>query len=1138
MTTPSDKYPDNGSENASAGQEKRDASGQPAPAGTPPLKQGLPLFMRAPRKAMPEESAHTEAAPPPARRDAEAKPEPAPFPDSLDGFGKENAEIPCATIAVDPEGAAECLPADSFASKIKAAESKGSPAAQAEESKVWDYSSRPQAKKAEEIAPAGAEKSAPPPSPEPSPVDGREKKSWLGKGNAGASAQKKSPQPKEAPKKHPPFAASRPILSVEQTMPPSVGSRLFSALALSPLIVLTLMLLIQTIFSLDARALWFSDEIRHADAFRNLLDNGKWLILEMNGAPYPDKPPLYFWFLRGLYELVRTEGPLLYFTAAAISGLLFLWASVALGRFVARVDGKTNLAAGIILLSTGYFMGLLHYARMDLLFAALIICSNIALYRAFVSPRQDYGGMAAAFVLAGLACLVKGPLAFAFPLSAIVLFALWRGTRDQVVCVFMSVAAVLFGLLPGLFGLDILQLCGLNPPTIPNPFSGAAILAPEWGLIFLAPPLIAALLLLAFAPALRLCAGLSVLLMGAVFVLNGSTPYFHWPLLYTLPAAGLALFVLWQITPQRFFRLDFFAGLLVGLGIPALWLAAIYLETGSYDFILNSLLKTQVLERAVDTFHHKEPWHYYLLRLPLMLLPWVILIFFLPWQRLLGKASREGIAASRKPEKEGLAYLWCMAVSALVMLSLLSGKILIYMLPALPAFAILGARGALALSGARARLFRYAMSGLLFLFGVLCMLGALMLFDILPMPGHDFVPGWKLASHGGFYVVAAIAFVIAGLLAFGLGSSRPEGVLLYMALGCSLLGFPLASLVAPSLDAVLSPKAQALIMRAYINEGYAPASYKVYGGTYSFYANSVINELKTQEEIIPLAEKGKLVLGMRASVFDAWEDAPACLTEVHRQWIETKEFVLLACPPIEDLKPAPPPYKESPDMVREAFRRVGIDLPRLGGQSSAPVEQKIVRRGPATTGAEQPEGTKAPADEGAKAPEGGPERSATEPEETQVPSAQAPEEKASDQAGATNEAPAPDATPEAGKEESPNSPPADAPETSPEPEEKAAESPADGGAEAPDKAAEEADGASKPADGASESDAAVPAGGQAATPGEADSDKKEDSAGDNVQAPAPEQPESAPAADPPADDKTRQTDAPQEGDAPAQDKNG
>lgn len=884
-----------------------------------------------------------------------------------------------ATISVDPQGTAEVMENKSASPDI--ADGRGSSAGLGE---ALDAATRsygtPQADKE---VPSWDYQSRPAPSDEPENTlsfskNGAEekKKAWsLGKSRNETAVKKKRPEKKPQPV-YAPFSRTHPILSVEQTAPPSIGSRIYKLLSLSPLLILSIMLALQTIFTLDARELWFSDEIRHADAFKNLLEHGKWLILEMNGNPYPDKPPLYFWFLRGLYEVLRTDGPMLYFTAAAISGLFYLWASLGLGRNVARVDGATNLAAGIMLLSTAYIMGTLHYARMDLLFSALILCSHILLYRSFVSPKPSPGGMAAAFGLAGLACLVKGPLALAFPLTSLILFALWRGTGDQIRCVVISVLALFFGLLPGLFGQEILSLVGQQPASQLHPVSGLPTLSLEWSLPFLALPLAIGLLLIKLAPRLRLSVALSILLMAAAFVLNGGTPYFYWPLLYTLPVCALGLFVVWQASPQRFFRFDFFIGLAVGILVPGLWLAAIYWQTGNLDFILNSLLKEQVLERAIDTFHHKEPWYYYLVRLPLMLLPWVLLIIFLPWRKLLSRSTKEELAHSRQPEGEGLAYLWSMSISALVLLSCLSGKILIYLLPVLPALAILGARGLLALKGAKATFFRYSMGGLLFLAGVLTIVCALMLFDILPMPDIKGMPTWTMESHGGFYVVGGLLLAFAAFLVFGLGSSRPEGVLLVMGVAATALSYPLAALVAPSFDDVLSPRDQSLIMRAYIDQGYTPASYKVYGGTYSFYTGHVINELKTQEQIPPLAEQGKLILGMRASLFDEWTERPQCLKEVHRQWIETREYVLLACPPVEGLVPAKDPYAPAPELLRELLKLVGIELaPR---QKKVPVikQQHAIEVPAASRPEEQSEHPDAMPDESTPAeptsPEGAP----------------------------------------------------------------------------------------------------------------------------------------------------------------------
>ncbi|MDR2801448.1 MAG: hypothetical protein LBB52_09360 [Desulfovibrio sp.] len=599
--------------------------------------------------------------------------------------------------------------------------------------------------------------------------------------------------------------AALPLLSARQDMPPTFACRLYGVLALSPLLTLSLMLALQTIFSLDARALWFSDEVRHADAFRYLLEQGKGVILYMNGAPYPDKPPLYFWFLRGLYEFLHSEGPMLHLTGAAVSALLYLWAALALGRTVARVDRRSNFAAGVILLSTGYVMGLIHYGRMDLLFSALILCSHILLYKALIGEGRDYLRMVIAFLLAGAATLVKGPLGLAFPL----------------------------------------------------------------------------------------CSAL--------------------------------LFMLWKLSFRRLLRPDFFIGLLAGLIPAGIWLLLVYLESGSADFILDSLLRRQVLERAVDTFHHKETWNYYLVRLPLLFLPWTLLLLCLPWWKILVTGLMRGAAAVRAPEKQGLAFLWCMLVSGLVLLSCLSGKILIYCLPFMPAAAILAGRAALGLNRLGAGILRYGLALLLLGAGIALLAGGLMLFGVIPMPDFN-LPEWRLETNGAFFLTAGILLICGSLVWVGLSGRRPEGPLLIMALCCTSLGYPIGSLLAPAFDPVMSPKNQALLMAAYGDKGYLLTAYKVYGGTYSFYAGRPVRDLENLAEAEDLAGKGKVVLALSEQRLAEWKDRPQSFREVHRQWIESRRYVLLASPPEEGLEPATLPHKPGRDLFGGL---VGLDIPLL-----------------------------------------------------------------------------------------------------------------------------------------------------------------------------------------------------------------
>jgi 4-amino-4-deoxy-L-arabinose transferase-like glycosyltransferase len=697
-------------------------------------------------------------------------------------------------------------------------------------------------------------------------------------------------------------------------MPSSVCSRIFGFLAFFPLLPLTVILVLQVLFSLHARELWFPDEARYADILQNLLQQGKAIVLEMNGAAYAGTPPLYFWFLRGLHAVLRTDGPMLFFTGTAISALLYLWASLGLGRFACRVDGRTNLAAGIILLSSVCFTGLVHAVGVDLLFASLVLCSHIALYRAFVNPRNATGGMVIAFVSAGLAVLVNGPPGLALPVGSIVLFALWRGNADQARCILISTAALAFGLLPTLCGLPLLQTFGLLPE--------AGTLPQAWALCFLILPLLALLALLKFAPSLRVCAILSPVLMIAAFAFSGGIPELRQPFSYVLPAALAALFLLWQATPQRLFRADFFLGLVAGLLTVGLWLGAVYLETGNSDFLLGPLLQQQVLDRiAGDPIPDSRS--FLLLRLPLLLLPWTLLILCLPWSRLLGRQMREGLAASRRPEKEGLAFLWCMLIASLAIMSCTGDKSPQHLLPALPVLALLAGRAALALEGGRAVAFRLGMAALLFLGGIATVLVGLMFFDILPSP--DFLGiHWTMPSHGGFFVAGAILLVAAALLWLGLGSSRPEGTLLTLALAAACLGYPLGSLVAPSFDSALSPKEQSLMLRAYVEKGYQPASFHVPDGLYSYYSGHRIAELKSLEDALPLAARSKFILALPASDLESWKNKPECLTEVHAQLLDRTRFLLLACPPIPDLQPAAVPYAPAPDIFTEIQKLLGI----------------------------------------------------------------------------------------------------------------------------------------------------------------------------------------------------------------------
>ena len=49
--------------------------------------------------------------------------------------------------------------------------------------------------------------------------------------------------------------------------------------------------------------LWAPDETRVAEISREMLDGGNWLLPRLNGRPFIEEPPLFYWLQAGTYRL-------------------------------------------------------------------------------------------------------------------------------------------------------------------------------------------------------------------------------------------------------------------------------------------------------------------------------------------------------------------------------------------------------------------------------------------------------------------------------------------------------------------------------------------------------------------------------------------------------------------------------------------------------------------------------------------------------------------------------------------------------------------------------------------------------------------------------------------------------------------
>ena len=511
--------------------------------------------------------------------------------------------------------------------------------------------------------------------------------------------------------------------------------------------------LVQVAFTLDARALWFSDEVRYAEVYSQLL-NGHWWVLHLGDAFYPDKPPLYFWLLRLLQPLAGGVSERLFFLGSAVSGLMVLAASMFLARTMFR-DPRVTAATGLTLVTSIFFATVAHYSRMDLPFAALIALSQWAFYRMLTSDGQSRGPALAAFGLAAAATLVKGPLGLGLPLAAMLAFAAWSGRLRRLLSADMA-----------------------------------------WGL---------GLYLLAMA----------VWLGGA-----------------------------WHVEGRPF---------------------------------VDNILGTQVIGRAVSSWHHREPWYYYLYVLPLAWLPWSLLPLALRPGRLFDAAFRTELWRNRRnagPE----AYVWCMLLGGLTLLSAISGKIPGYLIPLLPPLALLNGLALARLTTRRAPRVWLLVGSFLLSFGL-----AALFVEFAPIPQVCLRGlGLTLLLAGG-----------TGWALIRLRHANPRTALGVMAVGVSLWVVVLAGVTAPSLDPLMSTRDVGLRMRHYIEQGHAPVVHDVFSGVFNYYAGHTPVETKRYEDLEAfLTAHPKAVVTMRAKHWRRWENPPANLRIVDQRRIIESDYVV------------------------------------------------------------------------------------------------------------------------------------------------------------------------------------------------------------------------------------------------------
>ena len=159
-----------------------------------------------------------------------------------------------------------------------------------------------------------------------------------------------------------------------------------------------------------------ANELRYLSIADEALSEGHFLVFRNQGEPYADKPPLYFWLLMLCRKLF---GGHCMFALSLLSLLPAFGIALVMDRGAFRNESPlTRSAAAMMLLTTGLFLGMAAYVRMDLLMCLFIV---LALYSYWEGKYALFG------LFTFLAMFTKGPVGLLLPPLAVIVYLVATG---------------------------------------------------------------------------------------------------------------------------------------------------------------------------------------------------------------------------------------------------------------------------------------------------------------------------------------------------------------------------------------------------------------------------------------------------------------------------------------------------------------------------------------------------------------------------------------------------------------------------------------------------------------------------------------------------------------------------------------
>lgn len=270
-----------------------------------------------------------------------------------------------------------------------------------------------------------------------------------------------------------------------------------------------------------------------------------------------------------------------------------------------------------------------------------------------------------------------------------------------------------------------------------------------------------------------------------------------------IPLLASVLFLCRQGTLRRGHRIDAVLGFSLMLLTVLGWMGAVILLTEESSY-MRLLAQQLLLPLTPPLWPPRDPWWLIAATLCLALLPWLFVILFVSWGRVLSGAW-SSLKASRT-EGAGATWLWICLICGLLLLTICTIKPWSAMIPLLPPAALLLAKALLRLSPGRSRLFFLLVAA-----GFVLLALALGVCSIPPAleASAAYLPAplpAALKAAEGLPVLAAICAAAAVVLWKLTNRAYPGGALTVTVLLVTILIQPATLMLSPSLKGIVGER--------------------------------------------------------------------------------------------------------------------------------------------------------------------------------------------------------------------------------------------------------------------------------------------------------------------------------------------